>query len=139
MATATEAMERQLIRVEASFRVPHRLRVQRRRVKGQTGLPDGAVYVGRPSKWGNPFTPASAIEVGYARDEDEARSFCVQCFAEWLTLWHQQWYVGEKSDRQRSAILDSIGVLYGKPLACWCPLNRPCHADVLAALANDFC
>jgi hypothetical protein len=26
--------------------------------------------------------------------------------------------------------------LRGKNLACWCPLNKPCHADVLLALAN---
>lgn len=26
--------------------------------------------------------------------------------------------------------------LAGKDLACWCPLDRPCHADVLLELAN---
>jgi hypothetical protein len=26
--------------------------------------------------------------------------------------------------------------LTGKDLACWCPLNQPCHADVLLELAN---
>lgn len=24
----------------------------------------------------------------------------------------------------------------GKDLACWCPINQPCHADVLLRLAN---
>ena len=28
------------------------------------------------------------------------------------------------------------GALRGKDLACWCPLGRPCHADVLLELAN---
>ena len=26
--------------------------------------------------------------------------------------------------------------LSGKNLACWCPLNEPCHADVLLEVAN---
>ncbi|HLH95065.1 MAG TPA: DUF4326 domain-containing protein [Xanthobacteraceae bacterium] len=25
----------------------------------------------------------------------------------------------------------------GNNLACWCPLDRPCHADVLLRLANE--
>jgi hypothetical protein len=27
-------------------------------------------------------------------------------------------------------------VLRGKDLACWCPLDQPCHADVLLEIAN---
>ncbi|EPX82062.1 hypothetical protein Salmuc_02429 [Salipiger mucosus DSM 16094] len=27
-------------------------------------------------------------------------------------------------------------VLRGRDLACWCPLDRPCHADILLELAN---
>jgi len=27
--------------------------------------------------------------------------------------------------------------LAGKDLACWCPLDQPCHADVLLELANE--
>jgi hypothetical protein len=30
-----------------------------------------------------------------------------------------------------------IEPLRGKDLACWCPLNQPCHADVLLRLANE--
>ena len=26
--------------------------------------------------------------------------------------------------------------LRGRDLACWCPLDEPCHADVLLAVAN---
>lgn len=29
------------------------------------------------------------------------------------------------------------GLLAGKNLACWCPLDQPCHADVLLELANQ--
>ena len=28
--------------------------------------------------------------------------------------------------------------LRGKNLACWCPLDQPCHADFLLELANGY-
>jgi hypothetical protein len=28
--------------------------------------------------------------------------------------------------------------LGGKNLACWCPIDQPCHADVLLELANAY-
>jgi hypothetical protein len=31
---------------------------------------------------------------------------------------------------------DEIRELAGRDLACWCPLDQPCHADVLLELAN---
>jgi hypothetical protein len=31
---------------------------------------------------------------------------------------------------------DALAELRGHDLACWCPLDRPCHADVLLELAN---
>ena len=30
-----------------------------------------------------------------------------------------------------------LAPLRGKNLACWCPLDQPCHADVLLELANE--
>ena len=36
------------------------IRIQRRRAKGWR-MPEGAVYVGRPTKWGNPFTKMAVI------------------------------------------------------------------------------
>lgn len=30
-----------------------------------------------------------------------------------------------------------IANLRGKDLACWCPLDQPCHADVLLRIANS--
>ena len=122
---------------KTTVRVPHAMRVQRARKRGQPGLPDGAVYVGRPSRWGNPFTVTGAVEIGYRFTSDaQAHHFAVLCFAEWLTRRNQDWWHGPESDRRRDLILDSLAMLRGKRLACWCPLDRPCHADVLAALAN---
>ena len=75
-------------------------------------IPLGAVYVGRPSKWGNPFTMPA-----YSREEAVER--------------HKIWVASFASG---SPIKD-IKELRGKDLVCWCaPL--PCHADVLLELAN---
>lgn len=72
--------------------------------------PANAVYVGRPSKWGNPF-PLTA----YGRDEA-------------LRLYKQHLY--------DSGLINDIDELRGKHLICWCA-PRPCHADILLKLANE--
>lgn len=98
-------------------------RIQRKRTKGWK-MPEGAVYVGRPSVWGNPF---SVEEFGV----DKA-----------LEL-HANWISGNAMEIT-PRILEIVGsrerpslsALVGKDLACWCPLDRPCHADILLKLAN---
>lgn len=106
-------------------------RIQRQRTKGWR-MPEGAVYVGRPTAWGNPFP------VGVYGHEG-----AVDRFRRWLT--------GEMSGREESESthltfnltgarhrLRRTGLheLRGKDLVCWCPLDQPCHADVLLAIAN---
>lgn len=76
--------------------------------------PDGAVYVGRPSKWGNPFR----IGVDGTREEvvDKYRQMLA-------TNPDLTWEARQE--------------LRGKNLVCWCaPL--PCHADVLLEVANEY-
>lgn len=36
----------------------------------------------------------------------------------------------------RKKLIAALPKLRGKNLACWCPLDQPCHADVLLELAN---
>lgn len=72
-----------------------------------------AVYVGRPSKWGNPY-PISPS--GYTRDESIAR------FRKYL--WERPWLV-EAAQKE----------LAGRDLMCWCA-PKACHGDVLAQAAN---
>lgn len=92
-------------------------RIQRKRTKGWR-MPEGAVYVGRPTKWGNPYPMPSF----------EPHHMAVDRYRYWLrgTL--------------RNGILPpqsiEITQLRGKDLACWCPLDQPCHADVVLELAN---
>ena len=109
-------------------------RIQRKRTKGWQ-MPDGAVYVGRPTKWGNPFPFSAAEEAGYTRHG------AVSAFEDWLA--GNPWACGsDKFEAKRQAILDSLPELRGRDLACWCPLVDeegnpvPCHADVLLEIAN---
>lgn len=72
----------------------------------------GAIYVGRPSKYGNPF------KIG----KDGTREEVLAKYAHWLD---GMIFNGKLN-------LDELA---GKDLICWCaPL--PCHADVLLELAN---
>jgi hypothetical protein len=82
-------------------------RIQRKRVRGWK-MPKDAVYVGRPTKYGNPYR----MEIDGSREEVVAK------YRVWLA---------EKLEENPN-FLDP---LKGKDLACWCPLNKPCHADVI--------
>ena len=118
------------------------VRIQRKRTKGYNmqahsrainGLP--AVYVGRPTIFGNPFLIAQAHEAGYAGDPAMAHAFVTICFREWLG-GEGGWWSGWRADAARDRIIAGLPDLRGKNLACWCALDRPCHADVLLEWAN---
>jgi len=97
-------------------------RVRMRRVKGWR-LPAGCAYVGRPTRFGNPFHQA---EIG--------RAEAVRRFALWLE-GRLEAPPGTRPDA-RQRLLADLPALRGLDLACWCPLDGPCHADVLLDRAN---
>ena len=118
-------------------------RIQRKRTKGWR-MPEGAVYVGRPSKWGNPYT----VQMMQERMDELAKAdlgpwetiravdLAVEAFRSDLTygpdsVW---WWYGPHSQIIRINL--ALDDLRGRDLACWCPLDQPCHADVLLELAN---
>lgn len=136
-------------------------RIQRERTKGWR-MPRGARYVGRPTVFGNPAvierTPGAwqaswapfliyagdvGPRIGTARTWAEARQVAVRHFRRWIESEHG--IVGLGADMheethayvdQHDQLLESLGELRGLDLACWCPLDQPCHADVLLELAN---
>ncbi|MDR3495343.1 MAG: DUF4326 domain-containing protein [Ancalomicrobiaceae bacterium] len=112
-------------------------RVQRSRAKGWR-MPDGAVYVGRPTVFGNPFTVAACREAGIRGTEGEHVSLCVQAFREWIG-GSDCWWMGPEADAARDGLRRRLPELRGHDLACWCRLDQPCHADVLLRLANPIC
>lgn len=89
-------------------------RIQLRRARGWR-KPAGAVVVARPSRWGNPF------RIGV--DGDRAR--CVGLYEQALAQGDLPYGLDEIRRE-----------LVGRDLACWCPLDGPCHADVLIEVAN---
>ncbi|WP_280389279.1 DUF4326 domain-containing protein [Nocardia wallacei] len=117
-------------------------RIQLRRTAGWR-KPEGAIVVARPSKWGNPFTMAAlrAVEkeLGMPPQPDhEARADLVEAFRSVVTLGPDSAYWNSGNFE---AVLDicaglDAGELRGHDLACWCPLDSPCHADVLLEIAN---
>ena len=113
-------------------------RIQLRRTKGWR-KPEGAIVVSRPSKWGNPFTVKSCMEEGFAADIGSARSLVVSCYRSWLTEGDQSpwWFEAGRAKFDHITGPD-LRCLAGHDLACWCPLDQPCHADVLLELANPI-
>ena len=79
------------------------------------------VYIGRPSKWGNPFTHLE--DSTQAKFKVESRKEAIDAFKEWITKGEGQY------------LLKDLGELKGKTLGCWCK-PQACHGDVLLELAN---
>jgi hypothetical protein len=111
-------------------------RIQLRRTPGWR-KPDGAVVVARPSKWGNPFTIEMAQEIwfNYGATDEEARAFVVECFRDWLYKGDlsEWWYLN--GAEQHAWMRTHLRDIDERDLACWCPLDQPCHADVLLEAA----
>jgi len=105
------------------------IRIQRKRVKGWK-MPLNTIYVGRPTKWGNPFLigliacgcrSSGECDHNFARCETAKEA--AESYREWITT-------GKK-------LKHHLHELKGKNLACFCPLDQPCHADILLEIANE--
>lgn len=73
----------------------------------------GAIYIGRPTKWGNPF----AISPSRTREQ------AIDMYRDHL-------------DRNPELVEDAKKELKGRNLVCFCA-PKPCHGDVLLKLANE--
>lgn len=90
-------------------------RIQMSRQKPWRAENPDAVIVARPSKWGNPFN----VGDGFTR--------------EWAVANYRSHLKGGEFSYLPADVRTQLA---GKDLACWCPLDQPCHADVLLELAN---
>lgn len=134
-------------------------RIQLRRTKGWR-IPDNTVIVDRRSRWGNWYVVSTIGELydGELRAKlPDPKAFVVYTIDKWGhrtgSMWggfagrrdavafavemHSRALLGTRAD------LDGIrshrywlAELRGRNLACWCPVDQPCHADVLLELAN---
>ena len=104
--------------------MPDRIKLERR---AGWRLAAGAIVVGRPSRFANPFPVTdfggdhAAAVARYRQWLDDPNAQPVWCGA---NLYHRP---------TREQIL----ALRGHDLACWCGLDEACHADVLLELANS--
>ena len=71
-----------------------------------------SVYIGRPSKWGNPFV------IG----PDGTREEVIEKYRKYILF---------------SDLIHDIPELVGKDLVCWCS-PAPCHGDILVSLAQEY-
>lgn len=109
------------------------IRVQRKRVKGYR-MPPNTISVARPGRWGNPYhvvpcgeksfsviykSDGLELMIAWALPEDMALQLAIDRFEEGVNI--------EAAIKQ----------LKGKNLSCFCPLDKPCHADVLLKIANE--
>ena len=93
-------------------------RVQLSRRKGWR-MPPATVNVARPTAWGNPFRIGDRAPDGSVIASREAAVALYRQFVDAPPTGH------------------CYDELRGKDLACWCPLDGPCHADVLLERANS--
>lgn len=78
------------------------------------------VYIGRPSKWGNPFSHKPGTQAQFVvGSRDEA----IAAYREWIL--------------NQPELLAALPELKGKTLGCWCK-PQSCHGDVLAELADQL-
>ena len=71
------------------------------------------VYIGRPSKWGNP----------YKSGVDGTRNEVIKMYEVYI--------------RNNQSLLNDIEELRGKKLACWCAPHKKCHGDILVKILNE--
>ena len=102
-------------------------RIQRMRTKGWR-MPGNAVYVGRPTKWGNPYRVGSEPWM--------SREMSLAMYETLMTGELPDKYISNRGVEYRNFVHEHAKELRGKDLACWCKEGDPCHADVLLEIAN---
>ena len=77
------------------------------------------IYIGRPSRWGNPFSHKKGTKAEFLV---ESREEAIAEYKKWIL--------------KQPELLAALPELKGKVIACWCaPLA--CHGNVLAELADS--
>lgn len=83
------------------------------------------IYIGRPSKWGNPFT--------HKKDSKTLAKYIVNNRKDAIDLY-KEWIINGDG----KYLLKDLNELKGKILGCWCK-PKSCHGDVLTELVLKYC
>lgn len=113
----------------------HPIRIQRSRKKKQispNGLP--ILYVGRPTKYGNPFKLGEKVSNYWMSIFDKkdtetyfAKNKIIEC-EDGIYLFEKYMSYSMAEFKEKNQ---------GKNLSCWCRLGEKCHADILLKLWNS--
>lgn len=79
------------------------------------------VYIGRPSKWGNPYSHEQRTS---AKFKVNTRDEAISAYRIWIT------------EGEGKHLLSDLNELDGKILGCWCK-PKSCHGDVLVELIEQ--
>ncbi|WP_230487286.1 DUF4326 domain-containing protein [Nocardioides anomalus] len=107
-------------------------------------MPSGAVYVGRPTVWGNPFAVSRSSDFHglpgswFVRRPDGTTAHPDEDTQASARKKAVELYARQVLEQQGGApSLEAIRTeLAGHDLVCWCPTDQSCHADFLLAAAN---
>lgn len=116
------------------------VRVQRKRVKGWK-MPENTVCVTRGTYFGNPFAVGGYYSIAphadsrfngmsYVRSLGQSEGFIKVRDNEHAIEMYKEYLAKFPLSQNK------IAELKGKNLACFCPLDKPCHADILLEIAN---
>lgn len=117
-------------------------RIQRQRTAGWRA-PADAVYVGRPTKWGNPWRIVPVTAPGCAEwadilhvegDRSLGRVRLRPGSGAGAAYWATRGY-GLHLQEHPELVQQARAELAGRDLMCWCAPDQPCHADILLAVA----
>ena len=118
------------------------IRIQRKRTKGWK-MPPNTVSVTRPGRFGNPVRVGDYFLAGDPGGVGgpfrmtwciTSKEFADKRFTHIDTAEKAVdafWFIAKTKFSN-----DDLAPLRGKNLACFCALDKPCHADVLLEMAN---
>lgn len=105
-------------------------RIQLSRKKGFR-LPPNTTIVDRRTKWGNPWKVGTRLLALTGPEQGQK----IMLSHPRAVAMHRTTALG-KGTEARTFRARVKAELKGKNLACWCPLDGPCHADILLEIAN---
>ena len=109
------------------------VRVRLSRKKGWK-LPPNTVSVARPGRWGNPFSVVPDAAPGTPVATRGGKQYTAMPSVAEAVAAYRRWI--EDSPEGQGLAAQAREALRGKNLACWCPLDGPCHAEVLLDIVN---
>lgn len=115
------------------------IRIQRKRTKGWK-KPIGAVNCTRPGNYGNPFTVEKyGLEKSLKLFDmffTESTIYAFPAEARQDAMSSKLFTHYKRSDFASTTDM-IVKELKGKDLMCFCPFDKPCHANILLVIANQ--